>query len=49
VVEVTVEVTELMAGKRRAKLHCACTVDGALVLDGEALVMVPGRDTAVPV
>jgi 3-hydroxybutyryl-CoA dehydratase len=49
VVEVTVEVVELIEAKRRAKLHCECTVDGKVVLDGEALVMVPGRDTAVPV
>ena len=43
-VEVTVEVVDLIAGKRRARLHCECTVDGNVVLDGEALVMVPDRD-----
>lgn len=48
VVDVTVEVVELIAGKKRARLHCECTVDGNVVLDGEALVMVPGRDSAAP-
>lgn len=49
VVDVTVEVVELIAEKRRARLHCECSVDGKLVLDGEALIMVPARDSAVPI
>ncbi len=43
VVCVRVEVKELIADKRRAVLHCECLVDGSVVLDGEALVMVPAR------
>jgi 3-hydroxybutyryl-CoA dehydratase len=42
-VEVTVTVAELIAEKRRARLSCVCRVDGAVVLDGEALVKVPAR------
>jgi 3-hydroxybutyryl-CoA dehydratase len=42
-VEVAVTVAELIAEKRRARLSCVCTVDGAVVLDGEALVKVPAR------
>jgi 3-hydroxybutyryl-CoA dehydratase len=42
-VEVTVTVTELIAEKRRARLACVCKVDGAVVLDGDALVKVPAR------
>ena len=48
VVDVTVEVVELISGKKRARLHCECTVDGNVVLDGEALVMVPGRESPAP-
>lgn len=40
-VVVTVTVAELMAEKSRARLSCICTVDGEVVLDGEALVKVP--------
>ena len=43
VVVVTVEVIELTAKGRRARLHCEASVDGTVVLDGEALVMVPKR------
>lgn len=42
-VDVTVTVSELMPDKRRARLACVCRVDGAVVLDGEALVKVPAR------
>jgi 3-hydroxybutyryl-CoA dehydratase len=42
-VKVTVIVAELIAEKRRARLYCVCRVDGAVVLDGEALVKVPAR------
>ena len=44
VVVAQVEVIELEAKKRRARLHCECLVDAKAVLDGEAIVMVPGRD-----
>ncbi|HXD44532.1 MAG TPA: MaoC family dehydratase [Pseudolabrys sp.] len=43
-VEVTVTVAELMADKRRARLTCACTVEGDVVLDGEAWVKVPSKE-----
>jgi len=43
VVEVVVEVAELTPRGRMVRLHCEATVDGKLVLDGEALVSVPGR------
>jgi 3-hydroxybutyryl-CoA dehydratase len=42
-VEVTVTVKELISEKRRARLACVCKVDGAVVLDGDALVKVPAR------
>ena len=36
------EVTELIEAKNRAKLSTTCTIqDGTLVLEGEALVMLP--------
>jgi 3-hydroxybutyryl-CoA dehydratase len=44
-VEVTVTVAELIAEKSRARLACACTVGGETVLDGEALVKVPSRNS----
>jgi 3-hydroxybutyryl-CoA dehydratase len=43
VVTVTVEVVELVPEGRRVKLHCEATVDGKTVLDGEAVVSVPGK------
>ncbi len=43
VVTVIVEVVELIAEGRQAKLHCEASVDGKVVLDGEALVSVPPR------
>ena len=45
VVEAQVEVVELIEKGCRAKLHCSCSVEGAVVLDGEALVKVPKRPT----
>jgi 3-hydroxybutyryl-CoA dehydratase len=47
VVTVTVEVLELIPDGRKVRLHCEATVDGRIVLDGEALVSVPGRPRAV--
>jgi 3-hydroxybutyryl-CoA dehydratase len=44
-VEVCVTVIELEAKKFRARLACACSVDDATVLDGEALVKVPSRQS----
>lgn len=43
-VDVTVEVVELVAEKRRARLRCVCAVAGEVVLEGEAIVKVPTRD-----
>jgi 3-hydroxybutyryl-CoA dehydratase len=44
-VEVTVAVVELLPTKFRARLACTCAVDGEDVLDGEAWVKVPSRET----
>src|SRR5450755_2166966 len=43
-VEVNVTVAELIATKLRARLICNCTVDGEVVLDGEAWVKVPSKN-----
>ncbi|HEY2135861.1 MAG TPA: MaoC family dehydratase [Xanthobacteraceae bacterium] len=43
VVTVTVEVVELVAQGRKVRLACEASVDGRVVLDGEALVSVPAR------
>jgi 3-hydroxybutyryl-CoA dehydratase len=43
VVEVVVEVAELTPKGRLARLRCEATVDRKLVLDGDAVVSVPGR------
>jgi 3-hydroxybutyryl-CoA dehydratase len=38
-----VAITELIAAKRRAIFACDCSVAGKTVLQGEAVLMVPGR------
>jgi 3-hydroxybutyryl-CoA dehydratase len=43
---VTVTVRELIPEKSRARLSCICSVDGEVVLDGEALVKVPSEKAA---
>ena len=43
-VDVSVEVSELLPEKFRARLTCACSVAGQVVLDGEAWVKVPSKD-----
>jgi 3-hydroxybutyryl-CoA dehydratase len=43
VVTVIVEVAELVPEGRRVRLHCEASIDGKVVLDGEAVVSVPGR------
>jgi 3-hydroxybutyryl-CoA dehydratase len=48
VVEVIVEVVELTPKGRFARLHCEASVDRKLVLDGEAVVSVPGRPQQAP-
>jgi 3-hydroxybutyryl-CoA dehydratase len=45
VVTVTVEVVELMPQGRKVRLACEASVDGRVVLDGEALVSVPARSS----
>jgi 3-hydroxybutyryl-CoA dehydratase len=45
-VEVKVAVAELVPEKCRARLACTCTVDGEIVLDGEAWVKVPSKDAS---
>ena len=42
-VNVSVEVAELIPEKSRARLACKCSVDGEIVLDGEAWVKVPSK------
>ena len=37
-----VRVVDLMAAKRRARFDCWCRVGGTVVLEGEAILMVPG-------
>jgi 3-hydroxybutyryl-CoA dehydratase len=41
----SVEVVEIVEKGRRVKLHCKCRVGDTVVLDGEALVKVPTRET----
>src|SRR5215470_2952236 len=38
-----VKVVELYPAKRRARFECTCTVDDKVVLEGEAVLMVPAR------
>ena len=45
-VSATVEITKIEPDRRRVHLACACKVGDAVVLDGEAMVMVPSRDGA---
>ena len=43
VVVTTVKVAELVPEKKRARFNCVCAVDGKPVVQGEAVLMVPGR------
>ena len=43
VVTVSAQVVELVEQGRCCKLACTCEVDGKIVLDGEAIVMVPSN------
>ncbi len=38
-----VVVADLMPAKRRARFDCFCTVNGKVVVDGEANMMIPAR------
>jgi 3-hydroxybutyryl-CoA dehydratase len=42
-VETTVAIVELYPAKRRARFDCRCLVAGKAVLEGEAMLLVPGR------
>lgn len=44
-VDVIVAVAELLPAKYRARLTCTCVVDGETVLDGEAWVKVPSKES----
>lgn len=39
----TVRIVDLMPSKRRARFDCVCRVGDKVVLEGEAILMVPGR------
>ena len=41
-----VTVAELFPAKKRARFDCACAVNGKVVLEGEAILMVPSRPQA---
>ena len=41
-----VSLVELFPAKRRARFDCVCTVEGKPVLEGEAMLMIPGRPKA---
>lgn len=43
VVTATVTVTDINEAKRRVSLDCVCTVEGAPVLKGEAMVLAPSK------
>jgi 3-hydroxybutyryl-CoA dehydratase len=45
-VTTTVTVADLVPAKRRAMLSTICTVGDRVVIDGDAMVMVPARPTA---
>lgn len=45
-VAATVEVTDIHQKRRRITLACKCTVAGKVVLDGDAIVMVPSREAS---
>jgi 3-hydroxybutyryl-CoA dehydratase len=42
----SVRVMELYPAKRRVRFDCLCVVDGKAVLEGEAVLLVPGRPAA---
>ncbi len=41
-----VKLVELLPAKRRARFDCSCAVGDKVVLEGEAILMVPGRPKA---
>ncbi len=47
VVRASVTVAEIIPGRRRVRLTCQCSVGETVVLEGEAMVMVPARPAPV--
>ncbi|MFZ0571479.1 MAG: MaoC family dehydratase [Rhodomicrobium sp.] len=47
IVHASVTVAELIPGRRRVRLTCQCKVGETVVLEGEAIVMVPMRPAPV--
>ena len=45
IVVATVRIVDLAPAKRRARFDCSCRVGDKVVLEGEAILMVPGRQT----
>ena len=43
-VTASVRIIDLIPAKRRARFECLCKVNGKVVLEGEAILMVPGRN-----
>lgn len=43
IVTASVKVVELYPAKKRARFDCKCIVNGKVVLEGEAIMMVPSR------
>ena len=43
----SVRIVDLMPAKRRARFECLCKVGDKVVLEGEAILMVPGRPVVV--
>lgn len=41
-----VRVAELFPAKKRVRFECVCSIEGKPVLEGEAMLMVPGRPAA---
>ncbi len=46
IVTARVKVVELIEAKRRARFECQCVVGDKVVLEGEAVLMVPARPTS---
>jgi 3-hydroxybutyryl-CoA dehydratase len=42
-VEARVKITEIVREKKRVHFSCVCTVKGTVVIDGDAMLMVPTR------
>ena len=48
VIRTTVTVAEMFPQKRRVRFECTCrNAEGKVVLEGEAMLMIPGREAAL--